>query len=196
MKRLSFLTLRYYNFEPSPDLKYDDINGGIDLYFSPQEMARGFEQYLGEYNNQFPVLRRQFKFLDDGSLLLDLRELPFSFFPVLCNFPTPHALEFPYGVHGLMVGRSGNYFKSGIDVFHGLIDHSFRGRISVGMKFYRPNKYVFDSNSRIAQLTLLNYSSNDLTKLHLEKVERYEDLGTTERGQAGFGSSGYVKGEQ
>ncbi len=195
MEHHSFFTLRYYTLESAPELKYDYSNGGIDLYFSPQEMEREFEYYVGEYNLQSPALSNQFKFLDDGSFLVDLKEVPLSFFPVLCNFPTPYALGFPHGVHGLVVGRSGNYFKSGIDVFHGLIDNSFRGRVSVGLKFYRPNKYVFDSKSRIAQLTLLNYSGNDLTQLKLEKVARYEDLGTTERGQAGFGSSGYVKGE-
>jgi dUTPase len=195
MEHHSFFTLRYYTLEAAPELKYDASNGGIDLYFSPKEMEKEFDHYVGEYNLQSPVLGEQFKFLDDGSFLVDLKEVPLSFFPVLCNFPTPYALGFPHGVHGLVVGRSGNYFKSGIDVFHGLIDNSFRGRVSVGLKFYRPNKYVFDSKSRIAQLTLLNYSGNDLTQLRLERVARHEDLGTTERGQAGFGSSGYVKGE-
>lgn len=195
MEHSSFFVLRYYTLEPAPKLKYDSGNGGIDLYFSPQEMDRGFEYYVGEYNLESPALRNQFKFVDDESLIVDLSEVPLSFFPVLCNLPTPYSLEFPHGVHGLVVGRSGNYFKSGIDVFHGLIDNSFRGRVSVGIKFYRPKRYVFDSKSRIAQLTLLNYSGRDLTNLRLEKVEKYEDLSTTERGQAGFGSSGYVKGD-
>lgn len=95
--------------------------------------------------------------------------------------PTGLCVEIPEGFYGRIAPRSGLAAKSGIDVLAGVIDSDYRGEIKVILSsFYLP--VSFAPGEKIAQLIL-------------ERAERPElqyvtVLGESERGAAGFGSTG------
>ncbi|AHZ95249.1 hypothetical protein Tt72P_008 [Thermus phage T72] len=106
---------------------------------------------------------------------------------------TPYKIALPKGIHGIVFGRSGNFFKSGIDVFHGVIDSSYRGVIKVGLKFYNPGIFNIKNDIAVAQLVLLGYNSETLLEMvEVSEEEFAEKHANTERGERGFGSSGHI----
>ena len=106
---------------------------------------------------------------------------------------TPYKIALPKGVHGIIFGRSGNFFKSGVDVFHGVIDSSYRGPIKVGLKFYSTGIFNIKNDIAVAQLVLIGYDSGSFFEMvEVSEEEFAEKYANTERGERGFGSSGHI----
>lgn len=95
------------------------------------------------------------------------------------------AVEIPPGHAGLVLPRSGNAARHGIALVNapGLIDAGYRGEVRVLLlNTDREAPFVVETGDRIAQLLIVPFA--DATP-----VEAAE-LGASERGEGGFGSSG------
>lgn len=89
----------------------------------------------------------------------------------------------PEGQAGLVCPRSGLAAKHGITVLNapGIIDAGFRGVIGVVLINHGPKPFEVQAGDRIAQLLIMPFTP-------LTPVGR--PLDTTDRGTAGFGSTG------
>ena len=98
--------------------------------------------------------------------------------------PTGVAIAVPEGVAGLVVPRSGLAARHGLSVVNGpgLIDPNYRGEVKVVLVNLGAEPYEGQAGDRIAQLLLVPCLTPD--------VEVVAGLAETERGAAGFGSSG------
>lgn len=101
---------------------------------------------------------------------------------VACGF----AMELPEGYAAFVLPRSGLSSKHGITVVNapGLIDSGYRGEIKVALvNLDLSELYVVEKNDRIAQMVIMP----------VPLVELYEadNLSDTERGDGGFGSTGF-----
>lgn len=108
-------------------------------------------------------------------------------------FDTGVSIELPkfvfdcsgYGVvlptAGLIVSKSGLNFKHGI-TSEGLIDDLYRGSIHVKLYNHGTEDYEVKRGDKISQLVIL--------PILTPQLEVVEELGETERGDKGFGSSG------
>jgi len=96
--------------------------------------------------------------------------------------PTGIAIELPSGYEAQVRPRSGLALKQSITVNFGTIDPGYRGEIRVVMFNLSAGTYVIEKGDRIAQLVVARY----------EPVEWEEcgELGDSQRGAGGFGSSG------
>ena len=104
--------------------------------------------------------------------------------PVICD--TGVAFEVPNGYMLQVRSRSGLAFKHGIEAFHGTIDSDFRGTVQVlltcaHLEDDEPPVKI-NPGDRIAQAMLVQ-----VPRVSFELVEQ---LSITERGDAGFGSTG------
>ena len=75
--------------------------------------------------------------------------------------------------------------RSGILVGWGTVDSDYRGEICVTLINCTKTDYLVFPGDRIAQLVISTIAS-----VHFEEVEGPEELGSTSRGAAGFGSTG------
>ena len=99
--------------------------------------------------------------------------------------PTGLAVANPEGCAGLVLPRSGLADRLGIGVVNspGLIDSGYRGEISVILVNLSRETARFSKGDRIAQLMVVAVPSVQLAEApHLTE---------TERGEAGFGSTGW-----
>lgn len=99
--------------------------------------------------------------------------------------PTGVAFAIPNGYAGLVVPRSGLAVKHGISIVNapGLIDSGYRGEIKVILiNLDAHETFTINAGDRIAQLMFVPYKHACL--------ELKNELGTSERGEKGFGSSG------
>lgn len=99
--------------------------------------------------------------------------------------PTGIALAIPEGYAGFVLPRSGLAAKHGFTLVNapGLIDSNYRGEIKViGMNLDPNDDFVISAGDRIAQLVIMRVCDCGLCTV--------EELDATERGAAGFGSSG------
>ena len=95
------------------------------------------------------------------------------------------AVAIPDGHAGLVVPRSGLAARHGLTIVNapGLIDSGYRGEVKVILlNTDSRERFVVEPGMRIAQLVLVEAAS-----VHLVEVE---ELPESERGAAGFGSSG------
>ncbi|WP_428849331.1 dUTP diphosphatase [Thermocaproicibacter melissae] len=103
----------------------------------------------------------------------------------LCKIPTGIAIALPdpYTV-GLIFARSGLGVKHGIAPANavGVIDSDYRGEIMVGLCNLGSEPYTLSPGERFAQLVIMPVCD--------AKLEETDDLGETERGSSGFGSTG------
>lgn len=101
------------------------------------------------------------------------------------KLPTGLALAIPSGYAGLVLPRSGLAHRLGIGVVNspGLIDSGYRGEVSVILVNLSRQTVRFARGDRIAQLMVVAVPA-----VSLEVVEH---LGESERGEAGFGSTGW-----
>ena len=99
--------------------------------------------------------------------------------------PTGLAIELPgaYCV-ALVYARSGLSIKHGLCMANGVgvVDSDYRGEICVGLCNVGGEPYTIEPNERIVQMVLM-----PVLNLPLEETD---DLGETERGAGGFGSTG------
>lgn len=102
----------------------------------------------------------------------------------LAIFPTGLAAEIPQGCAGMIFTRSGLGVKHGVAVANGVgvIDSDYRGEIHVGLRNSSQTPYTVRPGERIAQLIVM--------PVCLPEVEEAEELSQTQRGEAGFGSTG------
>jgi dUTP pyrophosphatase len=101
------------------------------------------------------------------------------------SVPTGIALEIPAGQAGLVLPRSGLAMRHGIALVNapGLIDAGYRGEVRVLLlNTDRDHTATIDAGDRIAQLVIVDVG--------LPEVEEVTELGPSQRGAGGFGSSG------
>ena len=98
--------------------------------------------------------------------------------------PTGLFIELPAGYEAQVRPRSGLAAKHGITVCNspGTIDADYSGEIKVILVNLSKAKFVINPGERIAQMVIAKYE-----KIEWEEVEQ---LGETERGAGGFGSTG------
>ena len=94
------------------------------------------------------------------------------------------AVAIPPGVAGLVTPRSGLALEYGISVLNapGLVDPNYRGELKVTLHNSGEKAFTVERHDRIAQLLLVPYWSPEL--------QIVDALPETERGAAGWGSSG------
>lgn len=97
------------------------------------------------------------------------------------------SLGLPEGLVALVHPRSGLALKHGITVLNtpGTVDSGYRGEIAVILYNAGNEKFEVKRGDRIAQLVIQEYVRADF-----EVVESVEELGESDRGEGGFGSTG------
>lgn len=104
--------------------------------------------------------------------------------------PHKRAVYIPTGVHikcppdcwAELRGRSSTQMKLGLTVVHGTIDTGFTGELKVGVINETENDVIVEAGMRIAQIILV--------PAIVRNLQLCDRLPETERGQAGFGSTG------
>jgi dUTP pyrophosphatase len=101
--------------------------------------------------------------------------------------PTGFALAIPPGYEGQIRPRSGLALRHGITLPNapGTIDSDYRGEVSVILQNGGSEPFVLRRGERIAQLVIA-----PVVRAILQEVASADDLGSTERGEGGFGHSG------
>ena len=98
--------------------------------------------------------------------------------------PTGIYIELPEGYEAQIRPRSGLAAKFGVTVVNapGTVDADYRGEVKVILVNLSKDPFVINPGERIAQMVIAKYE-----KIEWEEVE---ELGDTERGDGGFGSTG------
>ena len=95
------------------------------------------------------------------------------------------AMELEDGFVALIKDRSGLAVKKGLTVLGGVVDAGYRGDYGIILLNTGKEAYTVQAGERIAQVIIL-----PVMKAEFEEVK---DLGESERGEKGFGSSGTIK---
>ncbi len=97
-------------------------------------------------------------------------------------FPTDISMKIPDGYYGRIAPRSGLAYKKGLMTMAGVIDSDYLGNI--GVILYNSSDAVssISTGDRIAQIII--------EKFHEIEFEQVEEITATERGAAGWGSTG------
>ena len=100
------------------------------------------------------------------------------------------AVAIPTGYEIQVRPRSGLSLKSGLRIANapGTIDTDYRGEIGIIMTNTNDIPYVIDKEMKIAQLLIA-----PTPRIKWDEVFTIEELGSTERGEGGFGSTGSKK---
>ena len=99
--------------------------------------------------------------------------------------PTGIAIGLPEGTAGLVMPRSGMAARHGISIVNspGLVDSGYTGELKVNLINTDPvEAYEVERGARIAQLVVQRVERMDLVEV--------DELSESDRGAAGFGSSG------
>ena len=98
--------------------------------------------------------------------------------------PTGIYMELPPGYEAQVRARSGLAIKNGIGLVNGIgtIDSDYRGEIKVALINWGKEDFIIEDGDRIAQVVIAKYVRGSL--------ELSDSLGSTERGEGGFGSTG------
>lgn len=98
--------------------------------------------------------------------------------------PTGIYLEIPEGYEAQVRPRSGLAIVQGITVINspGTLDPDYRGQVQVGLINLGKDTVIISNGDRIAQLVF--------NKVEIVELEFVEQLGLTERGSGGLGSTG------
>ena len=92
------------------------------------------------------------------------------------------AISLPSGVYGRIAPRSGLAVNNGIQVGAGVVDPDYTGEVRVVLFNHNYLPFEVKKGDRIAQLVL--------ERCETPLVEEVDDLSETDRGAAGFGSTG------
>ena len=92
------------------------------------------------------------------------------------------AIQMPDHLAGLIWPRSGLSVKQGIDVLAGVVDSGYRGEIMVCLYNTSDEVVGINTGDRIAQIIF--------QEVPRVTMEVHETLGSSQRGDNGFGSSG------
>lgn len=90
-------------------------------------------------------------------------------------------VEIPEGYVGLILPKSGLFFKYGLFAC-GVIDSGYTGTMRVKMFNFGDASYVFEAGDKVTQLIIMPIAS-----VSAQLVDQLED---TDRGNGGFGSTG------
>lgn len=103
------------------------------------------------------------------------------------RIPTGLRIALPPGYEGQVRPRSGLAARHGVTVLNapGTIDHDYRGEVQVLLVNHGPDALTIAHGDRIAQLVVA-----PVIQVDVEQVDHEEALGTTDRGDGGFGSTG------
>jgi dUTP pyrophosphatase len=94
------------------------------------------------------------------------------------------SIQLPPNTYGRIAPRSGLAVKHGLDTLAGVIDPDYTGEIKVVLQNLDTQQpFVIRPGYRIAQLVLENYTVVDVVEVPF--------VPSTERGDAGFGSTGF-----
>jgi dUTP pyrophosphatase len=101
--------------------------------------------------------------------------------------PTGRVIALPENHEGQVRPRSGLAAKHGLTVANapGTIDEDYRGELMVLLVNLGNEPVTISPGDRIAQLVVA-----PITKVRVSEVAELAELGTTERGDGGFGSTG------
>lgn len=101
--------------------------------------------------------------------------------------PTGLYIALPEGYEAQVRPRSGLALKEGITVINtpGTIDADYRGNIGVPLINHSLKTVYIEDGERIGQLVL-----NKVERIDWKEVFSKDDLGSTERGEGGFNSTG------
>jgi len=104
--------------------------------------------------------------------------------------PTGISLAIPAGYEGQVRPRSGLALRDGLTVLNapGTIDADYRGEVGVILINHGALSVRISRGDRIAQLVIASVCRAELLEV--------DDLGTTMRGDGGFGSTGGTKGAE
>ena len=99
--------------------------------------------------------------------------------------PLGFTMELPSGYEAQIRPRSGMAIKHGITLSNcvGTIDEDYRGEVCVGIINVSDKSYEIKAGDRIAQMIIA-----PVTKAQIIEVD---ELVQTQRGEGGFGSTGY-----
>lgn len=98
------------------------------------------------------------------------------------TFDTGVHIEIPHGYYGKIESKSGLNVKASIVCCGGVIDEGYTGSIVVKLYNFGPSAYRVFAGDKIAQLIIQPYSAPEM--------ELVDELGATDRGDNGFGSTG------
>jgi len=120
----------------------------------------------------------------DGSAGWDLSAINNALVPAggRALVDTGLAIRVPADCYGRVAPRSGLAVKYGIDVGAGVIDSDYTGPVKVLLFNHGDADFVVNAGDRIAQFILV--------KIDARAFDVVEALDDTERGAAGFGSTG------
>ena len=98
--------------------------------------------------------------------------------------PTGIALDISPGYFGALYARSGLATKQGLRPATGVsvIDQDYKGELLVPLYNDSKESRVVQNGERIVQIVFQPYNTDDLVEV--------DELGTTKRGDGGFGSTG------
>lgn len=99
--------------------------------------------------------------------------------------PTGLHFSLPEGCELQVRPRSGLAAKHGIVVVLGTVDNDYRGEVGVIVINCSKEPFTINPGERVGQLVIARY-----VRAELVPVLTVEELGATERGAKGFGSSG------
>jgi len=103
-----------------------------------------------------------------------------------CIIPTGLYIELPLGYEAQIRPRSGLAYKKGLSIPNapGTIDADYRGEIGVILVNLSNKTIQIQPGDRIAQMVIAKY----------ERIEwqQVDELGQSQRGQGGFGSTGTI----
>lgn len=100
------------------------------------------------------------------------------------DIPSGVAVQLPEGVWAIIVGRSSTLRKHNLLVNTGIIDTGFRGQLFTNVKNLGAHPFEVKRGMRLAQLIPLPNVAAGLVPTPIEQ------LSPSDRGEAGFGSSG------
>jgi len=103
------------------------------------------------------------------------------------RIPTGLRIALPQGHEGQVRPRSGLAARYGVTVLNapGTIDEDYRGELQVLLINHGSEPFIIHHGDRLAQLVVA-----PVTHVEIEAVDDEAHLGSTERGNAGFGSTG------
>ncbi|KAH7827518.1 dUTP diphosphatase [Monocercomonoides exilis] len=105
-----------------------------------------------------------------------------------CAIQTGLTMILPDGCYGRVASRSGLSLKEGIEVGAGVIDPDYRGPIIVILYNHTDHDYQVKKGAKIAQLICTPFISADVVEFTTSPIS---GSATTERGEKGFGSTGF-----
>lgn len=133
---------------------------------------------LPEYQTEYAAAMDLHACLDEPKTLQSMER---------AMIPTGLAMEVPVGYEAQVRARSGLSIKYGLAMVNGVgtIDADYRGEVGVLVINFGQDPFVIEPGMRIAQLLI--------AKCESVTWEEVATLGATDRGDHGYGSTGYGK---